>query len=167
MPEDRKAEGLLSELRALAATWAVDDGIGPMEREHRLSTLDAVARQVEREGMPQASMTVQRASQFKPFAALRGYEEEVAAREQVVEPRRPMTEEHARVLQGALDLLERGDEVRLVAYDEDLGTYVERRGQVRQVLGELGVLRLEEGTVALGDLWEIQPLGRTGNPCSR
>ena len=60
-----------------------------------------------------------RAAQFKPFAALRGYHELVSERERVVEPRPVMSEEDARELTERLSSLKRGDVVRVRYYEAD------------------------------------------------
>lgn len=154
--EAQELKRLLGELRELARATAADRRLGPMEREHRLSTLDAIGRTLEAEGVPHAQHNEARAAQFKPFAALRGYEEEVAAREHTVEPRRTMTEERARELRGVLAGLGRGDIVEVVAYGED--GYETHRGPVRQVVDSLGWLRLEDVSIKLDDIWSVTTL---------
>lgn len=58
-----------------------------------------------------------RARQFMPFAALRGYYNLVQAKEVVAEERRELTEEDARALNELIACLERGALVRVVYYD--------------------------------------------------
>lgn len=72
-----------------------------------------------------------RARQFMPFAALRGYYDLVHAQEAVPEPRRPLTEEEACVLGEQLASLERGQVVRATYYHD--GAYREAVGAVSQV----------------------------------
>lgn len=72
-----------------------------------------------------------RARQFMPFAALRGYYGLVHAKEIVPEPRRPLTEEEARVLDEQLASLERGTVVRATFYRDN--GYRDITGAVSQV----------------------------------
>ena len=60
-----------------------------------------------------------RARQFSPFAALRGYYELVHERERVIDPRRPLSEEEARALDATIANLQRGVMVRAVFYEKD------------------------------------------------
>ncbi len=58
-----------------------------------------------------------RARQFSPFAALRGYYELVHEKEVVPEERRPLAEEEARAIQETLESLPRGAQVRCTFYE--------------------------------------------------
>ncbi len=60
-----------------------------------------------------------RARQFMPFAALRGYYDLVHAKEAVPERRRPLTEEEARELDETLATLARGAMVRVTSYENN------------------------------------------------
>lgn len=72
-----------------------------------------------------------RARQFSPFAALRGYYELAHAKEAVPERRRPLTEEEACRLDEAVAALRRGQAVRCVFYRD--GAYQGCEGIVSQV----------------------------------
>lgn len=72
-----------------------------------------------------------RARQFMPFAALRGYYDLVHAKEVVPEPRRPLSDDEARELDEIIASLARGDVVRC-RYYEDAG-YREAEGAVSQI----------------------------------
>ena len=83
-----------------------------------------------------------RARQFMPFAALRGYYDLVHSRERSVEPRHELTEEEAALLSEQVARLRKGDMVRVVRYDAD--AYVPVTGVVTQVettLRELTVVK--------------------------
>lgn len=56
--------------------WAVmkADGLSKPEKDYRLATLRAIERKVARDGPHRAKPHEDRARQFMPFAALKGYE---------------------------------------------------------------------------------------------
>ncbi len=95
-----------------------------------------------------------RAAQFMPFAALRGYYELVRAEERVIEPRHELTDEEARSLSETLAGLARGQVVRAVYYDRD--AYVELTGCVARIDLIYRTLTIVETTIALDDLRELE-----------
>lgn len=83
-----------------------------------------------------------RARQFSPFAALRGYYELVHERERVIEPRRPLSEEEARALDATIANLQRGVMVRAVFYEKDAcRTIVGTVSQVDMIYHDLWIVR--------------------------
>lgn len=83
-----------------------------------------------------------RARQFSPFAALRGYYELVHERERVIEPRRPLFEEEARALDATIADLQRGAMVRAVFYEKDAyRTIVGTVSQVDMIYHDLWIVR--------------------------
>lgn len=83
-----------------------------------------------------------RARQFSPFAALRGYYELVHERERVIEPRRPLSEEEARALDATIADLQRGAMVRAVFYEKDAyRTVVGTVSQVDMIYHDLWIVR--------------------------
>ena len=83
-----------------------------------------------------------RARQFSPFAALRGYYELVHERERVIEPRRPLSEEEARALDATIADLQRGAMVRAVFYEQDAyRTIVGTVSQVDMIYHDLWIVR--------------------------
>lgn len=83
-----------------------------------------------------------RARQFSPFAALRGYYELVYERERVIEPRRPLSEEEARVLDATIADLQRGAMVRAVFYEKEAyRTIVGTVSQVDMIYHDLWIVR--------------------------
>ena len=65
-----------------------------------------------------------RARQFMPFAALRGYYDLVHAKEVVPEPRRPLADDEARALDGIIANLVRGDVVLRKCEDKKRGVKI-------------------------------------------
>lgn len=83
-----------------------------------------------------------RARQFSPFAALRGYYELVHERERVIESRRPLSEEEARALDATIADLQRGAMVRAVFYEKDAyRTIVGTVSQVDMIYHDLWIVR--------------------------
>ena len=83
-----------------------------------------------------------RARQFSPFAALRGYYELVHERERVIEPRRPLSEEEARALDATIADLQRGAMVRAVFYEKEAyRTIVGTVSQVDMIYHDLWIVR--------------------------
>jgi len=83
-----------------------------------------------------------RARQFSPFPALRGYYELVHERERVIEPRRPLSEEEARALDATIADLQRGAMVRAVFYEKDAyRTIVGTVSQVDMIYHDLWIVR--------------------------
>lgn len=83
-----------------------------------------------------------RARQFMPFAALRGYYELVHERERVIESRRPLSEEEARALDATIADLQRGAMVRAVFYEKDAyRTIVGTVSQVDMIYHDLWIVR--------------------------
>ncbi|MEC4272609.1 hypothetical protein VJ923_05490 [Adlercreutzia sp. R25] len=83
-----------------------------------------------------------RARQFMPFAALRGYYELVRDAERVAEPRVPLADDEARALDEAIAGLVRGDVVRCVFYERDgYRTLVGAVGQVDLIYRDLWIVR--------------------------
>lgn len=72
-----------------------------------------------------------RAAQFMPFAALRGYYELVRQQERVPDVRHELTEEEAAELSHTVGRIKRGDIVRVTYYDRD--AYVTMTGCVARI----------------------------------
>lgn len=75
--------------------------------------------------------SIERARQFMPFAALRGYYELLAQRERLPEPRRCLPEEEAERLSQRLSRVQRGMLVQVTWYQHD--AYVKLCGVVSRV----------------------------------
>lgn len=83
-----------------------------------------------------------RARQFMPFAALRGYYGLVRDKERVVEPWVPLADDEARTLDETIAELARGDVVRCVFYEKDgYRALVGAVGQVDLIYRDLWIVR--------------------------
>ncbi len=110
-------------------------------------------------GMPDGRMQrmiapEDRARQFMPFAALKGYYDLVRERERVPEPRRELTEEHAAFLSEQVAALKKGDMVKVTHYDGE--AYATTEGVLTGVDVILGALTIVKTHVSFGDIWEIE-----------
>ncbi|MGN0037516.1 MAG: hypothetical protein ACI36Y_00050 [Coriobacteriales bacterium] len=104
-----------------------------------------------------ASPRVQRARQFMPFMALKGYYELCRQQERCPSPRRELTEEEAQRLSRVAVSLSKGDMVRVTFYDQD--AYVTRQGVLAELVPELRYLRLVRQRIDFGDILSIEPVG--------
>ena len=90
-----------------------------------------------------------RAAQFSPFAALTGYDDQIAEAARLTDRRVELTEAEAEEIGRQLGRLGRGDGVELTYFVPDArkagGRYVTERVTVKQVLPAEGRLRLMDG----------------------
>lgn len=66
-----------------------------------------------------------RAMQFAPFAALKGYYEAVRMQERITEPRKELSEDEAETISNTLNKLRVGTTVKIRYYDIDAYTNIE------------------------------------------
>lgn len=96
----------------------------------------------------------ERARQFMPFAALRGFEELIGEQSKEICRRRALSEEQAARLSAKLCRLERGDLIEAVYYAED--GYVTLCGMVSDVDIPMRTLTLVKKKISFEDLWDIR-----------
>lgn len=97
---------------------------------------------------PQMSM-INRAAQFSPFAALTGYDDQIAETARLTDRRIELTEAEEAEINAAIGKLERGDEVELTCFVPDKkksgGRYVTERVTVKQFVPTEGKVILMDG----------------------
>lgn len=97
---------------------------------------------------PQMSM-INRAAQFSPFAALTGYDGQIAETARLTDRRIELTETEEAEINAAIGKLERGDEVELTCFVPDKkksgGQYVTERVTVKQIVPTEGKVVLTDG----------------------
>ena len=98
----------------------------------------------------------ERARQFMPFAALRGFESLIEEQERIYTPRRELSEEEAERLSRRLSSLERGMVIRVVYYDRD--AYVTWEGALTEVDVVFRFLRVIKTRISFEDLLEVEIL---------
>ena len=111
-------------------------------------------------GRPRAD----RAAQFMPFAALRGYYELIRQQERVVEPRHELTPEEAESLSQVVAQVRRGDVVRVCFYDND--AYVTRTGCVARIDLIYRELVVVKTSIALDDIRTLEIVERAETSCT-
>ena len=95
----------------------------------------------------------ERARQFMPFAALRGFEELIRERQRVTSPRRTLSEEESELLSARLSNMKIGDIVKVTYYKED--AYVTMDGIVSEIDLVQRRLRVIKTYIPFDDVWEI------------
>lgn len=108
--------------------------------------------------MPERRPRADRAQQFMPFAALKGYYDLIRERERTVEPRRELTDERALELSQRLAGLERREMASIVHYDGE--AYVTTRGLVSDVDLAGRTVTVVRTRIPFDDIWEIDAGGR-------
>ena len=89
-------------------------------------------------------MNENRACQFAPFAALKGYERLIAEREKVTVPKKELTEEMATELSQKMNSVKKGMMVKVVHYKNN--EYIQTEGIVTKfdiTMRKLSVVKLE------------------------
>ncbi|MGN0073350.1 MAG: hypothetical protein ACI36W_06125 [Coriobacteriales bacterium] len=108
-------------------------------------------------GFAPAVPRAERARQFMPFMALKGYYELCRQKERCPSPRRELTEEEALGLSQVVASLSKGDMVQVTFYDHD--AYVIRQGVLAELVPELHYLRLVRQRIDFDDILAIEPVG--------
>ena len=96
----------------------------------------------------------ERACQFMPFAALRGFEELLREKTKEITPRREHSDEEAAALSAKLLRAERGMLVTVIYYEKD--GYVEKSGMLSDVDLTMRRLTVVKQSISFDDLWDIR-----------
>jgi len=97
-----------------------------------------------------------RAMQFAPFAALKGYYESVKAQERQTQPRRIVSDEDAEVISNTLNKLRPGIEVKVRYYYID--SYTTIVGVVTEVNYPYRRIKVIKTQIAFNDIYSIDIL---------
>ena len=95
----------------------------------------------------------ERARQFMPFAALRGFEELIREQGRTPSPRKELSEEDAERLSQNLRRVERGMLVEVVYYSN--GGYVTQRGMVSDVDLTMRTLTVVKNRIPIDEIAEL------------
>lgn len=98
-----------------------------------------------------------RARQFMPFAALKGYYELVRKQERVAQPQHQLTEEEARELSERLSALRKGELAQVTYYDTD--SYVTMQGIVTRIDTVFRILRVVKTDIPFDSILGIESGG--------
>ncbi len=100
--------------------------------------------------MPRAD----RASQFMPFAALKGFEEALREKEHIEVEKILLTDEALEYLDYQLSLLRVGDMVTVIYYD--FGSYVQKTGLISRIKKDARYLTVVTTDISFDNIREIQ-----------
>ena len=95
-----------------------------------------------------------RAKQFMPFAALKGYEDALRAKEKIVVPRRELSEEMAQELDRKLHQIRKNDVVTVLYYDRE--EYIRITGMVSRVDMDGRILKIVNTKIGFEDISAIE-----------
>ena len=96
----------------------------------------------------------QRAKQFAPFTALKGFEEALRAKEKIIVPKIELTEESMEDLNRKLLCIEKKDMITVVYYCQD--EYVKVTGMVTRMDAYARILRVVNTKIPFADICSIE-----------
>lgn len=99
-----------------------------------------------------------RAMQFVPFAALKGYYDYIQAEERITQPRKEISEDDSEIISTTLNNLRTGVNVRVRYYDID--SYVTIEGIVTEVNEPYHRLKVNKTAIPFADIYYICINGR-------
>lgn len=94
-----------------------------------------------------------RAKQFMPFAALKGYPEALRKKEKIVVPRIEITEDYAQELDRKLQDIRVNDEVTVIYFYKN--EYLKLTGIVSKLEKESRYIKIVNTKIAFSDLYDI------------
>lgn len=140
----------------LLSFWAAKKGVSAPELEYRARILRDIAVRRDKDGPHAARAHADRARQFMPFAALKGYHELAHEQEFVRQPRQDMTDERARVLSETVAALRKGDRARAVHYEN--GAYATACGVIASVDLAFRSLAIGKKRISFDDILSLERL---------
>ena len=99
-----------------------------------------------------------RAMQFAPFAALKGYYESIRMQERITEPRKELSEDEAEALSSTLNKLKVGTTIKIRYYDIDAYTNIE--GVLTEINPPYRRLKVVKTAIPFDDIYTIELLGK-------
>lgn len=95
-----------------------------------------------------------RAKQFMPFAALKGYEEALAQKEKIVVPKIELSEEMKAELDLQMKHIEKNDIIKIVYFKD--GEYLQITGMVSRIDVDARVLKVVNTKINFDDIYRIE-----------
>ncbi len=95
-----------------------------------------------------------RAKQFMPFAALKGYEEALREKEKIVVPKVELSEEKKEELDRRMQTVGQNDMVRVVYFKED--EYLQITGMVARIDKDARILKVVGTKIPFDDIYEVE-----------
>lgn len=99
---------------------------------------------------------VNRAKQFMPFDALKGFQEALAEKERIIMPRKELSEERRAELDGILHQIRRTDIVTAEYFCD--GEYVQVTGEVSGIDEIRRVLKIAGMWIPIDDIFDLQEM---------
>lgn len=94
-----------------------------------------------------------RAKQFMPFAALKGYPEALAKKEKIVVPKVEISEEYAQMLDQKLRRVAKNDIITVVYFSD--GEYLKKTGMVSRIDETARILKVVNTKILFDDIYDI------------
>ena len=94
-----------------------------------------------------------RAKQFMPFAALKGYPEALQKKEKVVVPKVELTEEYAQMLDQKLKQVSKNDIITVIFFCN--GEYLKKTGMVSRIDETARILKIVNTKILFDDIYDI------------
>lgn len=95
-----------------------------------------------------------RAKQFMPFAALKGYEEALREKEKIVVDKIELSEEMKDELDRKMKQIEKNSMVRVVYYKEE--EYLQITGMVSRIDKDARILKVVNTKISFDDIYKIE-----------
>lgn len=95
----------------------------------------------------------ERAKQFMPFAALKGYPEALKKREKVVVPKRELSEEYQKELDQKLRKVRKNDIITVIYFSNH--EYLKLTGMVSRIDETARLLKIVNTKISFDDLYDI------------
>lgn len=94
-----------------------------------------------------------RAKQFMPFAALKGYSEALRKKEKIVVPKAEVAEEYAEALDRKLRQVKKNDMITVVYFCND--EYLKKTGMVSRIDDTARVLKIVNTKIPFDDIYDL------------
>ena len=94
-----------------------------------------------------------RAKQFIPFAALKGYEEALRAKEKVVVPKIELSDEKKEELNRKLQQVQKNDMITVVYFHQN--EYLQMEGMVSRIDKDARILKVVNTRIAFSDIYDL------------
>lgn len=101
-----------------------------------------------------------RAKQFSPFTALKGYETALRVKEKVLVPRIELSEEAQAELDQKLHMIAKDDSITVVYFQRfagsDVGEYLQITGKVSRLEPERRILQIANTIISINDIRSLK-----------
>lgn len=94
-----------------------------------------------------------RAKQFIPFSALKGYEDALRAKEKVVVPKIELSDEKKEELNRKLQQIQKNDMITVVYFHQN--EYLQMEGMVSRIDKDARILKVVNTRIAFSDIYDL------------